>query len=45
MLDALQATRPFYPELFKGIMKEFHLKFTDFISKIWNKRILEFDVV
>jgi len=44
LLDALQATRPFYSDLFKAILKEYHHKFTNFTKEFWNKKLTEFNV-
>jgi hypothetical protein len=41
-LDAIQSFRPFYSDLFKMYMQQFHLKFTDFASEYWNKRYKKF---
>ncbi len=43
-LDCLQATRPFYADLFKALLKNYHLGWTEFMKSFWNKRLLEFDV-
>lgn len=43
-LDCLQATRPFYQDLFKALLKNYHLGWTEFMKAFWNKRLLEFDV-
>ena len=43
-LDSIQAVRPFYPELIKIYIKDFHILFTDYCKKYWNKRMKEFDV-
>ena len=37
-MDGLQAFRPFYLDLFKLYMKEYHVKFTEFVSTYWNLR-------
>lgn len=44
MLDAIQAHRPFYKELFKLYMKQFHLQWTDMVSEYYNQRFTEFGV-
>jgi hypothetical protein len=43
-LDALQATRPFYQDLFRLLLVAFHKRWTDFAKGYWNKRLKEFDV-
>ena len=44
VLDALQAYRPFYQELFRLFMETYHKKFTDFLQTFYNKRFKEFGV-
>ena len=43
-LDSIQAVRPFYPELLRVYLKEFHLQFTNTCKHFWNNRMREFDV-
>jgi hypothetical protein len=43
-LDALQATRPFYQDLFKLLLSAFHKRWTEFARNYWNARLKEFDV-
>jgi hypothetical protein len=45
ILDALQATRPFYQDLFKILLTAFHKRWTEFAMSFWNKRLKEFDVL
>ena len=44
-LDSIQAVRPFYPELLKVYLKEFHVQFTNTSKNFWNNRMKEFDVL
>lgn len=44
-LDALQASRPFYSDLFKILLKNYHTELTSFLQQYWNQRMKEFDVV
>jgi hypothetical protein len=44
MLDAMQSTRPFYADLFKVILKVYHIEFSKFMKEYWNLRMKEFDV-
>jgi hypothetical protein len=44
MLDALQAHRPFYSELFKLYMREFHLKWTELVAEYYNANFMKFGV-
>ena len=39
----MQATRPFYDEIFKLYIKDYHKKFTKFVAEFWNTRMKEFD--
>ena len=41
----MQAARPFYSDLFKVLVKTYHLEFTKFMKEYWNTRMKEFDVV
>lgn len=43
-LDALQATRPFFPELLKALLQYYHAEWTQMVKTFWNKRFKEFDV-
>ena len=43
-LDALQASRPFYNDLFKALLKHYHIEFTNFMKTFWNERMKDFDV-
>ena len=43
-LDSIQAVRPFYSELLKVYLKEFHTQFTNFSKNFWNNLMKEFDV-
>lgn len=42
-LDCLQAQRPFYKQLFRNYLKEFHLVCVIYMKQIWNRRNKEFD--
>jgi hypothetical protein len=44
MLDALQAHRPFYSELFKLYMKEFHQSWTNLAAEFYNANFIKFGV-
>ena len=36
-LDALQATRPFYKDLFRYYLEGFHMKLIDLCKRFWHK--------
>jgi hypothetical protein len=44
ILDAIQAHRPFYKDLFKLYIKNFHLKWTELASDYYNTKIDIFGV-
>ena len=44
-LDAIQAHRPFYQELFSIYIKKIHMKFTRLIAQFWNTRREDFGVI
>lgn len=43
-MDSLQATRPFYKDLFRLMLEGYHERWTDFVRMCWNVRLKEFDV-
>ena len=45
ILDSLQATRPFYQELFKLVMESLHMKWTDHVRKYYNENFKKVGVL
>jgi hypothetical protein len=44
VLDALQASRPFYSEMFKPMLITYHMGWTEFMAAYWSSQMKQFDV-